>query len=239
MLSLLPQWPKLPPARALELLDFAYADAAVRSYAVDCIRQVNDDELLLYLLQLVQALKHESYLQCELVDFLIERALRNRRIGHFLFWHLRSEMHVPAVSVRFGLMLEAYCRGAPDHMKILSRQQEALNKLKETSEMARQRKEGRERLKLLVQESLRQNHCSEALSNVLCPLDPALHCRRLIVERCKTMDSKMKPLWAVFENDDQSGGDIYFIFKHGDDLRQDMLTLQMVILTHANNFPSH
>lgn len=29
MLSLLPKWPKLPPARALELLDFAYADAGV------------------------------------------------------------------------------------------------------------------------------------------------------------------------------------------------------------------
>ena len=29
MLSLLPKWPKLPPARALELLDFAYPDAAV------------------------------------------------------------------------------------------------------------------------------------------------------------------------------------------------------------------
>ena len=63
MLSLLRQWPKLPPARALELLDFAYADAAVRSYAIDCIRDVSDDELLLYLLQLVQAIKHESHLE--------------------------------------------------------------------------------------------------------------------------------------------------------------------------------
>jgi len=33
-------------------------------------------------------------------------------------------MHVPAVSARFDIMLEAYCRGA----KILSRQQEALKK---------------------------------------------------------------------------------------------------------------
>jgi hypothetical protein len=33
MLSLLPKWPKLPPARALELLDFAYADAGVRKIA--------------------------------------------------------------------------------------------------------------------------------------------------------------------------------------------------------------
>ncbi len=101
----------------------------MRSFAIECIRQVSDDELLLYLLQLVQALKHESFLECDLVNFLIVRALKNRKIGHFLFWHLRAEMHVPAVAVRFGLMLEAYCRGTPDHMKILSRQLVALNRL--------------------------------------------------------------------------------------------------------------
>lgn len=42
------------------------------------------------------------------------------------------------------------------------------------------------------------------------------------------MDSKMKPLWIVFENSDAFGDDIYIIFKNGDDLRQDMLTLQML-----------
>jgi phosphatidylinositol-4,5-bisphosphate 3-kinase len=42
------------------------------------------------------------------------------------------------------------------------------------------------------------------------------------------MDSKMRPLWIVFENDDSYGEDIYIIFKNGDDLRQDMLTLQMI-----------
>ena len=35
---------------------------------------------------------------------------------------LRAEMENPEVSVRFGLMLEAYCRGAPTHMKSLQRQ---------------------------------------------------------------------------------------------------------------------
>ena len=30
------------------------------------------------------------------------------------------------------------------------------------------------------------------------------------------MDSKMKPLWLVFENADKDGKDIYQIFKHGD-----------------------
>lgn len=42
------------------------------------------------------------------------------------------------------------------------------------------------------------------------------------------MDSKMRPLWIVFENSDRYGDDVYIIFKNGDDLRQDMLTLQML-----------
>lgn len=48
-----------------------------------------DDEVFQYLLQLVQVLKYESYLDCELTKFLLDRALANRKIGHFLFWHLR------------------------------------------------------------------------------------------------------------------------------------------------------
>lgn len=42
------------------------------------------------------------------------------------------------------------------------------------------------------------------------------------------MDSKMRPLWIVYENSDRYGDDVYIIFKNGDDLRQDMLTLQML-----------
>lgn len=38
----------------------------------------------------------------------------------------------------------------------------------------------------------------------------------------------MRPFWIVFQNSDALGDDIYIIFKNGDDLRQDMLTLQML-----------
>lgn len=38
----------------------------------------------------------------------------------------------------------------------------------------------------------------------------------------------MRPLWLVFENQDSYGDDILIILKNGDDLRQDMLTLQMI-----------
>jgi phosphatidylinositol-4,5-bisphosphate 3-kinase len=59
------------------------------------------------------------------------------------------------------------------------------------------------------------------------PLNPEWMCKGLKVEKCKFMDSKKLPLWLVFENMDPLGKDLYVIFKDGDDLRQDMLTLQM------------
>ena len=40
MQSLLQIWPKLPPSQALELLDFAYADQGVRSFAITCLRSI-------------------------------------------------------------------------------------------------------------------------------------------------------------------------------------------------------
>ena len=56
---------------------------------VTMIVYFSDDEVSLYLLQLVQALKYENYLYCPLSEFLLERALRNQHIGQQLFWLLK------------------------------------------------------------------------------------------------------------------------------------------------------
>ena len=50
----------------------------------------SNDQLMMFLLQLVQVLKFEPYLDCPLGEFLLRRGLKSKIIGHYLFWHLRS-----------------------------------------------------------------------------------------------------------------------------------------------------
>ncbi|XP_065751331.1 phosphatidylinositol 4,5-bisphosphate 3-kinase catalytic subunit delta isoform isoform X1 [Phocoena phocoena] len=233
MLYLLCSWPELPVLSALELLDFSFPDRHVGSFAIKSLRKLTDDELFQYLLQLVQVLKYESYLDCELTKFLLDRALANRKIGHFLFWHLRSEMHVPSVALRFGLIMEAYCRGSTHHMKVLMKQGEALSKLKALNDVVKvsSQKTTKPQTKELMQLCLRQETYLEALSHLQSPLDPSTLLAEVCVEQCTFMDSKMKPLWVMYSNEEAgSDGTVGIIFKNGDDLRQDMLTLQMIQL---------
>ncbi|XP_038146424.1 phosphatidylinositol 4,5-bisphosphate 3-kinase catalytic subunit beta isoform isoform X1 [Cyprinodon tularosa] len=236
--ALLQIWPRLSPRDALELLDFNYPDQYVREYAVRCLQDMSDEELSQYLLQLVQVLRYEPYYDCALTHFLLDRAQSNRKIGHFLFWHLRSEIHMPAVSVQFSLILEAYCRGSIPHIEVLKKQVEALSKLKSVNELIKLGtiKNARSKTKeaMLTKEAmmtcLRQSGYSEALSDLNSPLDPSVLLSDINVEKCRYMDSKMKPLWIVYNNKLLNGDTLGIIFKNGDDLRQDMLTLQILRL---------
>ena len=86
-------------------------------------------------------------------------------------------MHVASVWVRFGLVLEAYCRSALDgHIGSLSRQVELVTKLKSVSETVRTRKD---KPKLTLQDSLKEEHIVDTVAGVLNPLDPSYRCRNV------------------------------------------------------------
>ena len=124
---LLPQWTDIEVDDALELLGSGTIDSRVRNFAVKQLSRADDDvrlilyariteqatlthhqELLLYLLQLIQALKFESSATDQpmlrsstnfishddsgLADFLIDRAITNPILGNRFHWYLMVEV---------------------------------------------------------------------------------------------------------------------------------------------------
>ncbi|XP_074980144.1 phosphatidylinositol 4,5-bisphosphate 3-kinase catalytic subunit alpha isoform isoform X3 [Caretta caretta] len=184
--------------------------------------------------EVAQVLKYEQYLDNPLARFLLRRALTNQRVGHFYFWHLKSEMHSRTVSRRFGLMLEAFCRGCGMYLRHLNRQVEAMEKLVNLTDTLRQEKRDetpKMQMKFLV-EQMRRPDYMEALQGFVCPLNPVHQLGNVRLDECRIMSSAKRPLWLNWENPDIMSELLFtnheIIFKNGDDLRQDMLTLQII-----------
>ncbi|XP_071401163.1 phosphatidylinositol 4,5-bisphosphate 3-kinase catalytic subunit gamma isoform [Centroberyx affinis] len=227
---------------AMQLLDCHYSDAQVRSMAVRKLETLGDDDVLRYLLQLVQAVKFEPYHDSALVRFLLKRALRSKRIGHFLFWFLRSEiaqsMHYQQ---RYAVLLEAYLRGCGEAMLQDFRKQvemtEALQKVtREIKAMSADKYDITAQVVFQLRQKLETLQSSGLPDSFRVPYDPGLRAGALLIEQCKVMASKKKPLWLQFKRADPttlSKDSIGIIFKDGDDLRQDMLILQILLIMES------
>ena len=72
----------------------------VRSHAVTVLQQKDDDELMYYLLQLVQALRFEASDLSRLARFLVARATSNPAFATFLHWYLFTEWEDPMFGAR-------------------------------------------------------------------------------------------------------------------------------------------
>ena len=86
-------------------------------------------------------------------------------------------MHLATVSVRFGLMLEAFCRGCGQYMKELSDQLQALNKMKQVTDKLQTfgKKKGVDDLIRFINDP----HFTVAMKDITSPLDSAVHCKEL------------------------------------------------------------
>uniref|UniRef100_A0A6Q2XD37 Phosphatidylinositol 4,5-bisphosphate 3-kinase catalytic subunit gamma isoform n=1 Tax=Esox lucius TaxID=8010 RepID=A0A6Q2XD37_ESOLU len=227
---------------AMQLLDCHYSDANVRSMAVRKLETLGDDDVLRYLLQLVQAVKFEPYHDSALARFLLKRALRSKRIGHFLFWFLRSEIATSMhYQQRYAVLLEAYLRGCGDDMLQDFRHQvemtEALQKVtREIKTMSAEKYDVSAQVVFQLRQKLENLQTSGLPESFRVPYDPGLRAGALVIEQCKVMASKKKPLWLQFKRADpttRSSDTIGIIFKDGDDLRQDMLILQILLIMES------
>jgi phosphatidylinositol-4,5-bisphosphate 3-kinase len=61
----------------------------------------------------------------------------------------------------------------------------------------------------------------------ICPIDPTVKIKGINIEKCKIMDSNSAPLWIEFTNQESDVESFLVLVKTGNDIRQDLLTLQM------------
>ncbi|CAK4204787.1 unnamed protein product [Aphanomyces euteiches] len=234
IVSILPAWttPRHPVAY-IALLDLTHAH--VRQFAVEQLSKLTDSAFRQFLPQLVQALKSEAYHTSPLAGLLIERALKNpNQIGFDLFWCLKVETYQPQHQERFGLLLNSYVDVCSLKIHAILRFQEELfaeggrldkicievRRLKATNVSER---EVTAKLHNLL------DQLNETLpSSFQLPIDPRIEVGKLIVAKCYVMNSAKSPLWLEFENAEAGQQSTAVIFKSGEDLRQEMLILQLL-----------
>ncbi|PSR78844.1 kinase-like domain-containing protein [Coniella lustricola] len=249
--QVLTKWTDVDVDDALELLGPTFDNAGVRAYAVERLHKADDDELLLYLLQLVQALKFEQISTdsnqdatqgSSLARFLINRAVNNFILGNYFYWYVMvecddtSDEQPPDVrkmfqKIAYDFMTELVKQpDGHETRKILLRQAEWIAILSKISTEIKQSNETIQRRTDRVKQFLAdpKNELVSIDPPLPLPLDPTVKIVGVAPQETIVFKSSLHPIKVSFKT--TTGSTYPVIFKTGDDLRQDQLVVQIITL---------
>ena len=222
------KWAKLKVEDAISLLDARFPDTETRKFAVSILREQPDDLINMYMLQLCQCLLYETFLINPLSDFLIERSLINPKlIGKSFFWNSRVSMKNPLFADRLTLyLIQMLMLSGEKFLNDLFNGIYLNNYLEFMTYYVKiANNEKKEKPKKAVQTFLKFFKNKLKIKNFTLPIDPTYFGTEFDVEEFTIFSSKMLPVLLKLIS--REGDKKNVIFKIGDDLRQDVLTLQI------------
>ena len=218
-------WPALSAHEALEFLQADYPNKMLRETAVKWLENLSDDELCDYLPELVQGLKYEAYHNSALARFLITRALKCPNIGHLLFWSLKYYIHDIQFCQRFQIILNGFLNICGNRFRDeLAKQDRLMVSLSKTARNVQSLKDSVR--KFILKTDLERLNASLFMdSTIRVPINPDFSAFSVSVDQSSYFNSNAVPLKIVMNNSEAPCQPLNFIYKIGDDLRKDLITI--------------